>query len=119
MSNPRLTPDQLAIANELLTDIRHRLDELSGGDRELRFALNRKIAKELGYDERGKPMNRRKLKIQKRNEQNGECPLCGGKLPERSAVLDRFNAIDGYTSQNTRLICHPCDTKFQSDKGYS
>ena len=119
MANPRLTPDQLILANRLLAEIRSRIAELSGGDRELRFALNRKIAKELGYDERGKPMARRKLKVQKRIEQNGICPSCGEALPPKGAVLDRFSAIDGYTSENTRLICQPCDTKFQSDKGFA
>jgi hypothetical protein len=55
MPNPRLDNKQIALANDLLGLIRLRLDELSQGDRELRFALNRKVAKELIYDERGKP----------------------------------------------------------------
>jgi hypothetical protein len=52
--------EQLVNANELLAYIRKRLDELSGADRELRFVYTRNITKELGYDERGKPMARRK-----------------------------------------------------------
>jgi hypothetical protein len=55
MANPRLNIQQTLLANDLLALIRHQLDELSQGDRELRFALNRKVAKELIYDERGKP----------------------------------------------------------------
>ncbi len=119
MANPRLTPEQLGLANDLLNHIQQRLDDLSQGDRELRFALNRKIAKELGYDERSKPRQRRKLKIQKRREQNGKCAVCGNELPTSGAVLDCFKAIDRYALHNTRLVCQPCDTKCQSERGYS
>lgn len=41
--NRRLTPDELAKANEFLHDIRERLDVLSGDDATLRFAYNRMI----------------------------------------------------------------------------
>lgn len=58
MPNRTLTPLELAHANELLSEIRQRLAALSAGDAELEFALRRKIAKELGYDERSKPMIR-------------------------------------------------------------
>ncbi len=110
-ADPRLTKEQLSIANELLDSIRRRLNELSGQDRELRFALNRKIAKELFYDERSKPLERRKLKADKMSDQNGKCFICDSPLPGRGAVLDRYKAIDGYTSENTRLICQACDTR--------
>ncbi len=73
MGNRHLTDEELTRANELLGWIRKRLDELSGGDTELRFAYNRKIAKELSYDERGKPVVRRKLKELKWKEQRGKC----------------------------------------------
>jgi hypothetical protein len=49
-----LTKEELAIASEMLDRNRRDLDEKSGSDPELRFALNRKIAKELDYDERGR-----------------------------------------------------------------
>jgi hypothetical protein len=116
--NPRLESEQLALANDLLKLIRQRLDELSKGDRELRFALNRKVAKELVYDERGKPADRHKLKRKKRKEQAGKCAKCSGDLPARGAVLDRFVAIDLYTSQNTQLICERCDKQIQAERGY-
>jgi hypothetical protein len=118
MPNPRLNAQQMALANDLLSLIRRRLDELSQGDRELRFALNRKVAKELGYDERSKPGDRRKLKIQKRKEQDGKCARCQNELPQKGAVLDRFKAIDLYTAQNTQLICEGCDKAIQEERGY-
>jgi len=118
MPNPRLKPEQLALANDLLKLIRQRLDELSDGDRELRFALNRKVAKELVYDERGKPADRHKLKRQKRKEQAGKCAKCLEDLPARGAVLDRFAAIDLYTPQNTQLLCERCDKQIQGERGY-
>jgi hypothetical protein len=118
MPNPRLNTEQLVIANNLLDFVRRRLDELSLGDREFRFALNRKLAKELTYDERGKPGDRRKLKKQKREEQAGKCAKCSEDLPARGAVLDRFTAIERYTQQNTQLICERCAKAIQAERGY-
>lgn len=118
MPNPRLTPEQLELARTLLNEVRERLRALSGGDPELLFAYRRKIAKELTYDERSKPMERRRLKLLKMKEQGSICPLCNEVLPERGAVLDRTRAIDGYTAQNTRLIHPHCDTAQQAAKGY-
>lgn len=119
MANRQLTKPELEEANALLDDIRSRLEALSGGDRELLFAYRRKVAKELTHDERDKPMVRRRLKQQKRNEQNGLCAICGEPLPEKYAVLDRLRAVDGYSSENTRLIHQACDVKYQESKGYA
>ncbi len=119
MANPRLTSEQLDLARALLDEVRARLVDLSGGDKELLFAYRRKLAKELSYDERSKPMERRRLKQFKMKEQGGICPLCNEALPQRGAVLDRARAIDGYTSENTRLIHADCDTAQQAAKGYT
>ncbi len=118
MPNRNLSPTELDSANELLNLIRSRLKALSGDDSELLFAYRRKIAKELGYDERSKPMIRRKLKTLKRKDQNGRCALCPEPLPAKYAVLDRVRACDGYTAENTRLICETCDRKVQLERGY-
>ncbi len=75
-----------------------------------RYALRRKLYKELSYDERGKPMHRRALKAKKRAMQNSLCALCADLLPEKDVVLDRFEAKNGYTMVNTQLICRACDT---------
>jgi hypothetical protein len=102
----------------LLTDIRRSLEELSGGDTQLLWALRRKLTKELGYDERGKPMHRKILKLKKMAAQKGLCAVCGEELPEKNSVLDRLEAMGGYTEENTRLICQECDTKIQDERGY-
>jgi DNA repair exonuclease SbcCD ATPase subunit len=119
MPNPLLTPTQLLQAQRILADVRHRLSEASAGDAELLFALRRKVQKELIYDERNKPAHRNRIKRLKRIEQDGRCPVCGDSLPEKYAVLDRFEAVKGYTIQNTRLIHQKCDTRLQAEKGYA
>lgn len=119
MANRQLKDDELERANHLLNDIRERLEELAGGDQELLFAYRRKVYKELTYDERGKPMQRRKLKEQKRAEQDNLCAVCGASLPEKYVVLDRYRAVDGYTRENTRLIHQGCDAQEQESRGYA
>ncbi len=118
MSNKRLTTKELGRATALLDEIRRQIDELSGGDRELRFAYNRKLAKEITYDERGKPMLRRRLKRLKWEQQNRRCAACGEEMPLAYSVLDRFNAVDGYTKENTRLVPPACDYKAQAAGQY-
>jgi transcription initiation factor IIE alpha subunit len=76
------------------------------------------LAKELTYDERSKPMQRRALKLRKIRDQNGRCPECGEALPTAGAVLDRLQAMAGYAAENTRLICQPCDTRIQGERRY-
>ena len=120
MPNRILTDDERKrLADPLIAEVRHRLKELSNGDGELLWALRRKLAKELGYDERGKPMQRRMLKLKKMAKQRGLCALCNNELPEKYAVLDRLKAMDGYTEENTRLICSTCDARLQEERGYS
>ncbi len=62
MPNRNLTSEELKLANDLLAAIRRRLTSLAAGDPLLLFAYRRKVVKELGYDERGKPGARAKLK---------------------------------------------------------
>lgn len=120
MSNRQLTSEELVeLFQPLIADVREKLTRVSGGDAELLWALRRKLAKELTYDERGKPMNRRALKALKRGEQGGRCALCGGPLPEKYAVLDRLEAMAGYTPENTRLLCPSCDASEQERKGFA
>lgn len=119
MTNPRLSPEQLDLARELLDCVREKLASLSEGDKGLLFAYRRKVYKELMHDERSKPMARRRMKQLKMKEQGGACPLCGEPLPERGAVLDRARAVDGYTAENTRLIHAACDVLHQASRGYT
>ena len=119
MPNRRLTESELELFRPFLEEVRAKLRALSGNDDQLFWALRRKLAKELSYDERGKPMYRRQLKAFKRGEQGGRCALCNEILPERNAVLDRFEAMLGYTTENTRLICKECDDRVQAERGFA
>jgi hypothetical protein len=119
MPNRVLTPEELEQANILLADVRARLLTLANGDSDLLFAYRMKVYKELTYDERDKPMVRRKLKALKRQQQSGLCPLCKKQRPEHYCVLDRLEAAKGYVAENTRLICAECDTKTQQERGYA
>jgi len=118
MANRMLTTEELAHANALLDEIRARLQTLAKGDPALLFAYRRKVYKELTYEEREKPMVRRKVKAAKRVEQDGICERCKQPLPENYCVLDRYEAVKGYTKENTRLICQNCDVAIQQERGY-
>jgi hypothetical protein len=63
-------------------------------------------------------MQRKVLKARKMGEQKGICPICFKPLPAKNAVLDRLNAVDGYTPENTRLIHAECDRIIQLERGY-
>src|SRR5215472_13895888 len=116
MPNRNLNADELGHANSLLAEIRERLDALAGGDRLLLFAYRRKIAKELQYDERGKPGARGKLKALKWGLQDRRCAECGEELPLKYSELDRKVASDGYTEENTELVHAACHQKRQAAK---
>ena len=118
MPNPQLNKLQLQQAKELLNEVRDKIKTLAHKDPDLIFAFRRKIRKELMYDERSKPVQRRKLKNLMWKKQKGICPECGKELPLTYAVLDRKEAIKGYVEENVRLICPDCDKKIQQDRGY-
>ena len=119
MANRNLTSDELRLATELLSEIRHRLATLANNDQSLLFAYRRKIAKELGYDERGKPALRNKLKALKWGAQNGKCAHCGQPLELKYSHLDRKTASNGYTAENTELLHADCHHQRQAAKQYA
>lgn len=82
------------------------------------FAYRRKVVKELGYDERNKPGIRTKLKAQKWKQQDSKCAHCTEELPLKYSELDRKNAADGYTPENTELVHAKCHQERQAAKGY-
>lgn len=120
MPTPKLNPEQLEKAGLLLMKVRQDLLDLSTGDRFLLFAYRRKIWKELQYNERGKPATRKLLKLRKFKAQDGRCAHCHGSLASngKDAILDRREAVDGYTDENTTLICHACDRRIQKLRGF-
>lgn len=75
---------------------------------------------QLQYDERSTPAHRTALKSKKYKAQNGLCELCFIELPEegKGAVLDRLSAPDGYTLENTRLLCKACDDRVQKSRNF-
>jgi hypothetical protein len=119
MANRNLDAEELKKANDLLREIRDRLAKLAVGDPELLFAYRRKVIKELGYDERGKPVARAKLKAMKWGLQNGKCAHCGQEMPIKYSELDRKKAADGYTVENTELIHAKCHQERQAAKRYT
>jgi hypothetical protein len=108
MPNRNLDEEELKLANSLLSEIRRKIDVLARGDSLLRFAYRRKISKELIYDERGKPMDCRKVKIQKHDQQSGRCAHCHLELKIGYSELDRKIAADGYTLENTEFVHAEC-----------
>ncbi|WP_263382908.1 HNH endonuclease [Granulicella arctica] len=110
---PELSPEDRARALAILAQVRAEILAVAGEDRELSFQMKRYIAKRLEFDERGTPTQRKKLKEQMLKKQGGLCALCREKLPQRGAELDRFKAIDGYTVENTQLVCPACHRKAQ------
>jgi hypothetical protein len=118
-TNRTLTEPELALAQVLLADIRQRIDAIAADDRGLRFALNRKIYKELTHDERGKPAARVALKARTIKAQDGQCAQCAAPLPEMDTVLDRLVAETGYVAGNVRVLCRPCDLAIQRARGFA
>jgi UTP:GlnB (protein PII) uridylyltransferase len=119
MPNRNLTSEELTNAARLLDEIRERLKALAGNDPLLLFAYRRKITKELGYDERGKPANRAKLKHLKWGQQAGKCAHCSVEMAMKYSELDRKNAADGYTAENTELLHAKCHQERQAARRYA
>jgi len=119
MPNPTLTPVQREkLFKPLFAKLLSELEKLSEGDAATLWALRRKLAKELVYQERGTPAYRGKLKDLKREEQGNICPFCGRALPLKGAELDRIEGFLGYTQENTRLVHHKCHIQDQASKKY-
>jgi hypothetical protein len=115
----KLSTDELTtVFRPILDQVRLILLRASNGDSQFHWALRRKLAKELVYDEREKPAKRKRLKRQKRRQQGDKCQNCRLELPQRGAVLDRLDAMKGYTLENTRLLCPRCDLELQVSRGY-
>lgn len=115
MANRRLSEVELAeVFRPILEEVRVRLRDASRGDEQLHWALRRKLAKELTYDERGKPMHRRQLKALKRGEQAGKCAVCQRELPARNSVLDRVEAMKGYRRRTRAFFARNATTSCKS-----
>ena len=118
MANPTLDEEHLKRANALIARIKDEIRAMSGDNDQLLFAYRRKVYKELSYWERGKPMDRKRLKLRKWRAQGEACFACKQPMAMAYAILDRHEAIGGYTAENTDLICVGCDTGRQASKNY-
>ncbi len=120
MPTRKLSNQELAHAKALLERTRAALMELAGDDGQKLFAYRRKLWKELVYDERLKPSQRAALRRRKVAEQQGLCPICKTPLPPKGfdAILDRLDAMIGYTDSNVRLIHRSCDLTVQKERGF-
>jgi hypothetical protein len=116
---PELSEENRAKTLPILERVRAEILVVAGDDKALIFQMKRYIAKRLEFDERGTPTQRRKLKDQMWKKQRGLCALCNEELPMRGAELDRFKAIDGYTEENTQLVCHTCHRSTQEARGFA
>ena len=119
MTNRLLSETELRdLFSPMFHEVRDLLVQASSGDEELLWALRRKLAKELTYEERSKPAQRKRLKRSKRISQNERCARCQKPLPTKGAVLDRHEAMLGYTPENTQVLCPRCDIEVQESRGY-
>jgi hypothetical protein len=109
-----LSDENRAKTLEILDEVRRRISAAAGDDPELVFQMRRYVAKRLEFDERGTPTQRRRLKDLKRRFQRGLCYECAQALPERGAELHRLRAMDGYTEENTQLLCRACHAMAQA-----
>ena len=125
MPSRRMTTEELATSREILDQIRQRIREAAGSDSMLEFALNRYIWKNVMYDERGKPAHRKRLKHRKLAEQQGICGYPECPTPDRLMTmadepeLDRIDAPEGYTDENTVLMHHECHRASQRAKSFA
>jgi len=118
MPNRQLNSKERELANRILAEVRERLKKYSNDDTSLEWAMRRYVYIRLQHDERGTPMERRMLKAKLMLRQNGACALCGEHLPEKGTVLDRLEAMKGYTADNTQLLCPSCDRTLQEQRHY-
>jgi hypothetical protein len=119
MPNRRLSNEERARLAPLISEIRSTLREIAGSDEALFWALRRRVWVQLQFEERGTPAQRAALKKQKRVEQNNRCKECSEPLDVSFIVLDRHDAMLGYTTQNTQLLCQKCDRAKQATLKYT
>lgn len=118
MPNRQLNAAEMTAVNALLSSFRQQIKDLAGKDSHLEFAIRRKIFKELSYDERGKPLARRKLKKLMWEKQGRRCAHCKEEMDVAYSELDRTEAAMGYVETNVRLIHAKCHHSDQAEKGY-
>lgn len=118
MPSRRLTKEEAATANGLLTRVKAMVEDAASGDPVLLFALRRRLFIRLMYWERSTPAERTKLKADKWRDQDGRCAICGQPTERKGSELDRADPVLGYTAENTRLVHHACHRRDQEAKRF-
>lgn len=120
MAGPRLTDEQRAkLFEPLFKRVKQDLQRASAGNKDVLWALRRKLAKELTYLERSTPMERRLLKALMYGKQNGKCAICKKGMERKNSELDRLDTVQGYIENNVRLVHHDCHIQDQAREGYA
>jgi len=115
----KLTSQQADAAKRILEATRRMIRNAAKGHEELEFRLRRYVRIRLEHDERGKPLERKILKLKKFAEQHGLCAVCSKPMRlQDEPHLHRIVASRGYTFENTRLIHHECHRRQQRAKGF-
>ena len=119
-SQSKLTDEQREQAKAILDRTRDEISAAGAGDLLVEFSIRRYIQVRLSHDERGKPGDRKKLKMKLFDQQQGQCPLCSQPLTALlGAELHRKVAAEGYTPENTALVHPECHRKQQKERNYS
>src|SRR6266700_3600208 len=87
---------QLYLAQGIVTKLRGQLAQVSAGDQRFLFSLRRYIRIRLEHDERGRPADRRKVKLARAISQRGLCAICKEPI-SKEAELDILDPEQGYT----------------------
>lgn len=107
----------------LLERIRAEIDQIAAGDSMTAFQVRRYIAKQLMYDERGTPTERKIKKALLYERQKGLCGLCGKPMEKKGNDLHRTHEtwrgydVDG-PNPNTILLHGECHNRQQEERGY-
>ena len=115
----KLTPQQTEVAKKILEKTRQMIHESAKGNTEVEFRTRRYVRIRLEHDERGKPLERKLVKLRKFAEQRGLCAVCGNPMTlEEEPHLHRIVARKSYTLENTKLVHHGCHREQQRAKGF-
>jgi pyruvate-formate lyase-activating enzyme len=74
---------------DLLEHIREEIHRIAMGDEKLAVQIRRYVSKQLMYDERGTPVERREKKVRLYERQKGLCALCSQPLELKRSELHR------------------------------
>jgi len=115
----KLNTQQAASAKKILEATRQMIQKAAKGNEEVGFRIRRYVRTRLEHDERGKPLQRKLMKLKKFAEQRGLCAVCGKPMTlEEEPHLHRIVSSRGYTAENTVLLHYQCHRGEQRSRGF-